>query len=95
MLDAKDIQVLRDMFTEQDVRIEQRLETKLEQKLEQKLDQKLSAFRDEILERVSVQLHTELYKVRNDIIDVINGVLPQIDGLDRRVHRLERWARIA
>lgn len=87
MLDAKDIQVLRDMFTEQDVRIEQRLETKLEQKL--------SVFRDEILERVSVQLHTELHKVRNDIIDVINGVLPQIDGLDRRVHRLERWARIA
>jgi hypothetical protein len=79
MLDASDIQVLRDMFAEQDVR----------------MDGRLSVLRDEILEKVSTELHRELYKVRNDIIDVINGVLPQIDGIDRRVSRLERWARLA
>ncbi len=87
MFDANDIQVLRDMFAEQDARIDHRLD--------QKLDQKLSVFRDEILEKVSAELHRELYNVRNDIIDVINGVLPQIDSIDRRVSRLERWARIA
>ena len=106
MLDANDIQVLRSMFAEQEVRIEHSLETKLEmkleqkleQKLDQKLDQKLSVFRDELVTEMTAKihavLHTELYKVRNDIIDVINGVLPQIDGIDRRVSRLERWARI-
>lgn len=86
MLDANDIKVLQAMFAEQDVRIEK--------KLDQKLDQKLAVFRDEILTVVRSELHRELYKVRNDIIEVINGVLPQIDGLDRRVRRLERWARI-
>lgn len=86
MLDANDIKVLQAMFAEQDVRIEK--------KLDQKLDQKLAVFRDEILTVVRSELHRELYKVRNDIIEVINGVLPQIDGLDRRVTRLERWARI-
>jgi hypothetical protein len=75
MLDANDIQVLREMFVEQDVR----------------LVTKMTEFHGELRK----ELHRELHKVRNDIIDVINGVLPQIDGLDRRVSRLERWARLA
>jgi hypothetical protein len=88
MLDANDIQVLREMFAEQEVRIEQRIEAKLDQKL----DQKLSVFRDEIFAKI----HSEVTQVRDDIIDVINnGVLPQIDALDRRMLRLERWAHVA
>ncbi len=83
MLDANDVRMFEEI-----------LDRKLEEKLEQKLDQKLSVFRDEILEKVSAELHRELYKVRNDIIDVVNGVLPQIDKLDHRVTRLERWARM-
>lgn len=88
MLDANDVRLFEEI-------LDRKLEEKLEEKLEQKLEQKLSVFRDEILERTSAELHRELYKVRNDIIDVVNGVLPQIDGLDRRVTRLERWAHMA
>jgi hypothetical protein len=80
MLDANDLRMFEEI---------------LDRKLDQKLDQKLSVFRDELFEKVSTELHRELYNVRNDIIDVINGVLPQVDSLDRRVSRLERWARIA
>ena len=48
--------------------------------------------RDEIINRLNTEMHT----VRDDIIDVNNnGVLPQIEKLDHRVTRLERWARIA
>lgn|GEM_PF-2064918 len=33
--------------------------------------------------------------MRDEIVDVIDqGVLPQIDGLDRRVTRIEKWAKI-
>ncbi len=46
-------------------------------------------------QNVKDELRWEMRVMRDDIIDVIdNGVLPQIDGLDRRVTRLERWAKI-
>jgi hypothetical protein len=88
MLDADDVRMFEEI-----------LDRKLEEKLDQKLDQKFAVFRDEIVtemtEKIHAVLHVELYKVRNDIIDVVNGVLPQIDKLDHRVTRLERWARMA
>lgn len=95
MLDAKDIQVLQDMFVGQDVRIDQRLDQKFttfRDEMFERMDQKIDGLRDEL----SAKITQECSRVREDVIDVINtGIHPQIDKLNHRVSRLERWARMA
>ncbi len=81
MLDASDIQVLRDMFAEQDVRIDKKFGFFRDEILVT-MDEKLETLRDEIF----AKMHAELHQVRDDIAEVIDsGLFPQVNGLDRRV----------
>ena len=75
MLDANDIQVLRNMFGEFGKGIEKRF------------DEKIDGLRAEIKKDLKI-LRTE---IRDDIIDVIeDNIQPQFNRLNARVSRLER-----
>lgn len=78
MLDTNDIQVLREMFTENS------------QLIFTKIDEKIDGLRAEIFTKMDREFHS----MRDDIIEVINdGILPQINSLSIRITRLERMQR--
>lgn len=93
MLDTQDIQMLREMFVENNQLIFVRMD--------QKIDSKIDGLRDEMDTRqdalktwMETLLHRELCSMRDDIIEVINdGILPEIERLNIRVTRLERMQR--
>lgn len=86
MLDANDIQVLREMFKEEGVRLEAGLDQKLE-KQGAKLEKRLNTLEHNL----TVKIAQECDRVRNDVIDVINmNIIPQLNRFDARITRLER-----
>lgn len=89
MLDTQDIQVLREMFAENNVILRNEM-FGIRDEILVKMHEELYSVRDEIYTKI----HEEVRAVRDDIIEVINdGVLPQIDRLNIRVTRLERLQR--
>lgn len=85
MLDANDIQVLREMFSAQDDKFEKRF-VALDGKIEG-LDQKIDGLREEFL----TAMEKGFSKMRDEIIDVIeDNIQPQFNTLNARVTRLER-----
>ena len=96
MLDASDIQVLREMFSAQDEKFEKRfvaLDRKIDlfregvdQRIEI-LDQKIDRVREELI----VTMEKGFSSMRDEIIDVIeDNIQPQFNTLNARVTRLER-----
>lgn len=78
MLDASDIQVLREMFSAQDDKLEKRFSA---------LDQKIDRVREELI----ATMENGFSSMRNEIIDVIeDNIQPQFNTLNARVTRLER-----
>ena len=98
MLDTNDIQVLREMFMESEIRMTGKIvesETRMTGKIvesETRMTEKMDALKG----WMETLLHKELNAMRDDIIEVINdGVLPQINSLSIRITRLERMQRQA
>lgn len=82
MLDADDIQVLRQMFSEQEARLDQKIDFVYES-----LNQKIDSVRGELL----AAMEKGFSSMRNEIIDVIeDNIQPQFNTLNARVTRLER-----
>lgn len=78
MLNASDIQVLREMFSAQDDKLEKRFSA---------LDQKIDRVREELI----ATMENGFSSMRNEIIDVIeDNIQSQFNTLNARVTRLER-----
>ncbi|MFA6018141.1 MAG: hypothetical protein WCT28_03600 [Patescibacteria group bacterium] len=85
MFDANDIKVLREMFGEQDKKIEKRFNL-IEKRLDN-LDERVDSVREEIL----VKMEKGFSQLRDDIIDVIeDNIQPQLNSHNARIIRLER-----
>ena len=82
MLDANDIQVLRQMFNEQEVRLDQKFEKRFIA-----LDQKIDDVRKELL----AAMEKGFSSMRDEILDVIeDNIQPQFNTINARITRLER-----
>jgi len=99
MLDTNDIQVLREMFIENNQLIFARMDQKIDGKVDElrnevftKIDKKIDGLRAEIF----TKMDKEFRSMYDDIIEIINdGILPQINSLSIRITRLERMQRQA